>query len=407
MVLSQRAPEPESPKLPIVSEGYKTPYRRSKRSGGRSLSQAFDNLLGRSNKKGIRLTKNALIGVGVANVIFFTLLVLFLPSPRRQQALEETNPPPEQLERPKRSYIDSLPPYGRLNHAVYVVDAERVGDKFNAAFAAYDAYIEGSHLDRRATAFAARAAAHPAQAALLDSSYTAPNVARFHTLLERSFEPVLDDDTDGAYTRMWYEVQQLNATGLETSYRTADGKWEWSNSLFSYYDDSPVNELVPAAYDQTPGNSFGRGIYVSGCFWYPPGSLREWHTNEGSVRRDKFGSQWRMYYIRQVPVQGAEAKSTFNQTAMHVIEGPGLTPDYLTSIGGMRLTDYPRGSTTPNVWRLPDSDRQVGFFRLQMSTPYRWHTVLADGTAHRFSLGLGAYSDEEVAALLEFAGVAM
>lgn len=306
---------------------------------------------------------------------------------------------PKQLRRKKipTEYQDDLPPYGgQLHHALYTLEARRLGPKYTAAFDAYDAYIEASPLDAAATAFAQRTAAHPAQSTLLQTCYELPDYTRFHSLIERGWDPDLDDDVPGAKTRSYFQVQGLNPDGLEGGFYTADGKWEWWRSLFAFRpeddQEDSIRDIIHRAYYDTPGEMYGvPNFFVSGCFWYPPGAFREWHTNYDSARHEANRHlPWRMFYVRQISAFGS-LQGLYNQTAMHLLEGPGLSGDYLQRVGGLSLTNYKEG--TPNVCRIHDRDGQVGFFCLQMSDPFRWHTIVSHGPSHRFSLGLGSHSD--------------
>lgn len=66
---------------------------------------------------------------------------------------------------------------------------------------------------------------------------------------------------------------------------------------------------------------------MSGTYWYPPGAVREWHTNRFDVR----DQPWRMYFVRLQPAaseaMGLASNMTqdaalMNLSAMHVLE-PG------------------------------------------------------------------------------------
>lgn len=198
----------------------------------------------------------------------------------------------------------------------------------------------------------------------------------------------------------------------------------------------------------------------SGMFWYPPGAVREWHSNYldlvGSAKKndnanpsDKaiFASQeWRMYFVRTVRDENFDSKlrklkskkldvnvtideSTNDHSAMHMIPGDdtGITLEVLQNAGARLLQsneknrqfadvfaegDIPkhRVSTTSSnvtgeefdrsaVWRIPDADGYVTLFRL----PKLWHCIVSE-EVHRYSLGF-AFSDREVQDLLKMAGV--
>lgn len=197
----------------------------------------------------------------------------------------------------------------------------------------------------------------------------------------------------------------------------------------------------------------------SGMFWYPPGSVREWHSNyldlvgstkknQNTNRRDEeiFASQeWRMYFVRTVRDEDFDAKlkklrsktdseaatdeSTNDHSAMHIIPGDddGITLEVLENAGARLLQpnekkkqfadifaedDTPQhdtsnsvGNATNNtfdrnaVWRIPDQDGYITLFRL----PKLWHCIVSE-EVHRYSLGF-AFSDTEVQELLNLAGV--
>jgi hypothetical protein len=120
---------------------------------------------------------------------------------------------------------------------------------------------------------------------------------------------------------------------------------------------------------------------------------------------------------------------------MHIIPGKdaGLTMEVLRSAGARPLTndekrrqwsdefaedyvipssadlsnetepgsDYDDGNSFDrnSVWRVPDQDGYVTFFRL----PDIWHCIISE-EVHRYSLGF-AFSEKEVQALLKLAGV--
>merc|ERR1719356_38044 len=160
-------------------------------------------------------------------------------------------------------------------------------------------------------------------------------------------------------------------------------------------------------------------------FWYPPGGVREWHTNnhdlvgntnnkiETSNREEQiFASQeWRLYYIRTVRDTDFDAKLQHMKTrpadahghsAFHIVPGKdnGITLQVLENAGARRLTsqekkrqwwdefaepysnqiDSTGKSFNETVWRLPDLDGYVTLFRL----PYMWHCIVSE-EVHRYS----------------------
>ncbi|KAL7466983.1 hypothetical protein ACHAXS_007253 [Conticribra weissflogii] len=163
---------------------------------------------------------------------------------------------------------------------------------------------------------------------------------------------------------------------------------------------------------------------------------------------------WRMYFVRVVrdekfdkklaslrrSIAGNEGElgnstlivnewvdsSANDHSAMHIIPGDdktGVTLEVLKKAGARPLTKdeklrqwedifvegYPRkdgGNVIESaesydlnaVWRIPDQDGYVTFFRL----PDLWHCIVSE-EVHRYSLGF-AFSDAEVQALLKLAG---
>lgn len=195
----------------------------------------------------------------------------------------------------------------------------------------------------------------------------------------------------------------------------------------------------------------------SGMFWYPPGGVREWHNNKydlghemtklNPADREAMKSQvWRMYFVRTVRDTQFDNKlekltkkscdgNSNDHSGMHIIPGKdaGLTMEVLRSAGARPLTkdekrrqwsdefaedyvipssadlsnetepgsDYDDGNSFDrnSVWRVPDQDGYVTFFRL----PDIWHCIISE-EVHRYSLGF-AFSEKEVQALLKLAGV--
>lgn len=209
----------------------------------------------------------------------------------------------------------------------------------------------------------------------------------------------------------------------------------------------------------TPGFTFSYGR-PSGMYWYPPGAVREWHSNYldlfGNTKQkvmtenEKIHSSqvWRMYFIRTVrdaefdyllsnSGRGDVSRSNDDiddHSAMHIIPGEdeGITIDVLKKAGARPLTaeetkrqwkdifaedyapltnnatateeDVTRSDDVASldrnsVWRLPDKNGYVTFFRL----PKLFHCIVSE-EVNRYSLGF-AFSDEEVQALLRFAGI--
>lgn len=160
--------------------------------------------------------------------------------------------------------------------------------------------------------------------------------------------------------------------------------------------------------------------------------------------RETMKSQvWRMYFVRTVRDTQFDNKlekltkkscdgNSNDHSGMHIIPGEdtGLTLAVLRSAGARPLTkdekrrqwsdefaeDYVIPSSFDetesssddvddnnfdrnSVWRVPDHDGYVTFFRL----PDIWHCIISE-EVHRYSLGF-AFSEKEVQALLKLAGV--
>jgi hypothetical protein len=164
----------------------------------------------------------------------------------------------------------------------------------------------------------------------------------------------------------------------------------------------------------------------SGTFWYPPGGVREWHTNRLDIKGNPMleNQPWRMYYIRILPSTttppGDSDKSDGNAkertgSGMHLLyegEDRGVTLDELQTAGARPVVDNVNDSNsndlntnngtasiTSAVWRVPDEDGYVTVFRL----PELWHCIVSD-TVHRYSLGF-AFSEAQIQNLLNKAQI--
>lgn len=133
-----------------------------------------------------------------------------------------------------------------------------------------------------------------------------------------------------------------------------------------------LQDLLPDRFED--GFEYGR---QSGMFWYPPGGVREWHSNYldlvGNTKKDKkdggsgtsrqqrndekiFASQvWRMYFVRTVRDEefdekltkskkkksgdAVDRRSNNDHSAMHIIPGEdaGITLDVLQKAGARPL----------------------------------------------------------------------
>ena len=221
---------------------------------------------------------------------------------------------------------------------------------------------------------------------------------------------------------------------------------------FSMRATQLVNRLRQALPSFT-GWEHGR---QSGMFWYPPGGVREWHTNRYDLGHEMMGLKpsdrevmksqvWRMYFVRTIRDDEFDNKleklkkrssdgSNNDHSGMHIIPGEdaGLTVEVLRRAGARPLTkeekrrqwsdefaeDYVIPSSLDetdasshddddennnfdrnSVWRVPDHDGYVTLFRL----PNIWHCIISE-EVHRYSLGF-AFSEKEAQALLKMAGV--
>lgn len=258
-----------------------------------------------------------------------------------------------------------------------------------------------------------------------------------------------DDDDDDSPTQQW----SWRITG-QFSNRGMPNFLKWRIKFYQAMRTKFQKEISK----DTPGFQFEYGR-PSGMYWYPPGAVREWHSNyldlgwnPNEKKNEKMvGNQhimasqtWRMYFIRTVRdeefdgllhdlgVGGSNSNDVDDQSAMHIIPGEdeGITLDVLHKAGARPLTKEEKqrqwkdvfaeeysNSTVANededtdsddkegtldrnsVWRLPDKNGYVTFFRL----PKLFHCIVSE-EVHRYSLGF-AFSDEEVQALLRLAKV--
>ena len=257
-----------------------------------------------------------------------------------------------------------------------------------------------------------------------------------------------DDDTPTQQTQQW----SWRITG-QFSNRGMPNFIKWRVKFYQTMRTKFQNEISK----DTPGFQFQHGR-PSGMYWYPPGAVREWHSNYldlgggNSEEKKKTANQqilatqtWRMYFVRTVRDGefdgllhdlgvGGSSNDVDDHSAMHIIPGDdeGITLDVLHKAGARPLTkeekqrqwkdvfaeeysnstlakeeedDINRSSGEEerldrnSVWRLPDKNGYVTFFRL----PKLFHCIVSE-EVHRYSLGF-AFSDEEVQALLRLAKV--
>lgn len=282
----------------------------------------------------------------------------------------------------------------------------------------------------------------------LPLDYDSPSRLAFQT---KKLSNHVDDDNNDTPTQQW----SWRPAG-QFSNRGMPNFMQWRVKFYNLMRNEFQNELSKS----TPGFKFAFGR-PSGMYWYPPGAVREWHSNYldlGEVTKSQhqlmtrnehiYASQvWRMYFIRTVRDEefdgllrhlGVDTSSNGvdDHSAMHIIPGDdeGITLDVLKKAGARPLTseeknrqlndvfaeeytnltinstlasgdDVPKGSEGDmpldrnSVWRLPDKNGYVTFFRL----PKLLHCIVSE-EVHRYSLGF-AFSDEEVQAMLRYAGI--
>lgn len=272
----------------------------------------------------------------------------------------------------------------------------------------------------------------------LPLDYDSPSTLAFQTSKLSSPDTDVDDDSP-TQSWSWRPAGVFSNRGMSNFMR-------WRLIFYKSMRTGFQKELSKV----TPGFKFSYGR-PSGMYWYPPGAVREWHSNyldligntkEKTDNNQKiFASQmWRMYFVRTVRDEefdgllqnfgaGGNSNDVDDHSAMHIIPGEdeGITLDVLQKAGARPLTkeekqrqwkdvfaeDY-SNSTAANedvnsgeegtldrnsVWRLPDKNGYVTFFRL----PKLYHCIVSENV-HRYSLGF-AFSDEEVQALLRLAKV--
>ena len=280
----------------------------------------------------------------------------------------------------------------------------------------------------------------------LPLDYDSPSRLAFQT--KKLSDDVHDENNDTPIQQWsWRPAGQFSNRGMPNF-------MQWRVKFYNLMRDEFQNELSKS----TPGFKFAFGR-PSGMYWYPPGAVREWHSNYldlGEVTKSQhqlmtgnehiYASQvWRMYFIRTVRDEEfdgllrhlgvATSNDVEDHSAMHIIPGDdeGITLDVLKKAGARPLTPEEKNRqlndvfaeeyTTPtinttlasgeapkssegdmpldrnSVWRLPDKNGYVTFFRL----PKLLHCIVSE-EVHRYSLGF-AFSDEEVQAMLRYAGI--
>ena len=275
----------------------------------------------------------------------------------------------------------------------------------------------------------------------LPADYDAPSNLSFQTGLSSSKSNEEEEDVNNNEQQQqwsWYPPAHFSSRGTP------------SNMPFRMKMYKAMRDALQERIQQLIPNFTFDKARQSGMFWYPPGGVREWHTNrldlvgntnggEKTKVEDIFASQtWRMYFVRTVRDSEFDKKltklrkgvpvdtSSNDHSALHLIPGDdidGITLDVLEKAGARRLTndeekrqysdefaeDYtPTGKIKSDestdldsnvfdrnaVWRLPDVDGYITLFRI----PDLWHCIVSE-EVHRYSLGF-AFSDKEVQALL-------
>jgi hypothetical protein len=272
----------------------------------------------------------------------------------------------------------------------------------------------------------------------LPANFDSPRRLSFQTGVAPSKS---DDNEQPQQQYYWRSPAHFSSQGTSTDLQFRLKSW-----------DVLVEHLEPAIQKISPNFIF-QHARQSGNFWYPPGGVREWHTNEldlvgnmigggHSKEEEIFAKQtWRAYFVRTVRDEEFDKRlsklrkgrhvdnSSNDHSAMHIIPGKdaGITLDVLKKAGARLLTkeeeirqysdEFAEIYTPPSensnkveegqidstgldrnsVWRLPDQDGYLTLFRL----PDIWHCIVSE-EVHRYSLGF-AFSDEEVQALLTLA----
>lgn len=144
-------------------------------------------------------------------------------------------------------------------------------------------------------------------------------------------------------------------------------------SLRSLHEDAM--QLMLAALRPTSRAASSSQVHVSGLFWYPPGGVREWHTNEFDMED---GLDWRLYLTVIAP------------SAAH---GGATSPTPLQRGASFIYWEADSLRSTATIMATPN--RTITLFRLRRGSkhdPLLWHCIKSHDV-HRFSLGL-ALSEE-------------
>lgn len=310
------------------------------------------------------------------------------------------------------------PIYGNLTSALYRFDARLLGHEYMQAVKRFEEYI-GSNVDPMGARFAAQRTRSSGTRDVHTQCFAPPDEERDYELEKR--KKFHDPKGRETYEYLREEMDFFYGPGENDTYVTPDHKWAWrAAAVYSAQHAGRQREFrntVQAELDARPEGYFGGT--VSGTFWYPPNAVREWHTNVWDMFRHPQTDElkpWRMYYVRlkaATPEGGLDTDKSpqthpdyfVDKSAMHLVEGQNIPPERFRELGAYPLR---REQHTPggplNVWRIPDQDGYLSLFRLQFEPPYRWHCIVADGSVHRYSMGM-SLDDAGVEAMLRHAGV--
>lgn len=213
---------------------------------------------------------------------------------------------------------------------------------------------------------------------------------------------------------------------------SGDGLWTWRPAAHFSSRGSKTSRLsFRAKLLEMMRDALGEdyeGARPSGTYWYPPGGVREWHTNKFDVQNGD-AQPYRLYFVKlkresrrrpccraanavclacasaQSPREycsthpgtlgcsEAIANAATASSAMHLLEeeGCGFNEQQAAAVGAEKI----KGT---EVWRLPDLDGHATLFKL----PEVWHCVLGadeEELTHRYSLGF-ALSEREAMAIV-------
>jgi len=181
----------------------------------------------------------------------------------------------------------------------------------------------------------------------LPADYDSPSKLSFQTGLSSS-----KHSNDQQQQWSWYPPAHFSSRGTSSNMPFRMKMYKLMRNAFQ----ERIKQLIPNfTFDKAR---------QSGMFWYPPGGVREWHTNkldlvgntkggETTKSEEIFASQtWRMYFVRTVRDSEFDKKltklrkgepvdtSSNDHSALHIIPGNnnGITLDVLEKAGARRLT---------------------------------------------------------------------